>query len=146
MCYQFCSTRTTYQLCRTTRRYQFCKIRIDCYQFHWVFDKTFPIKKIWCDFCWLTILWTTCNPRNPGISSRWIIQCDSTSNVLFSFNCYLSNDHWIWELVLTILVHPFNIGCFTNKHKTIPNRFLLLTILLKEWSLVPFLYILLKFF
>jgi hypothetical protein len=33
------------------------------------------------------------------------------------------------------LVHPFNIGCFTNKHMTIPSRFLLPTIHHKKGAL-----------
>ncbi len=108
MCYQFCSTRTTYQLCRTIRRYQFCKTRIDHYQFQWVFNKTFPIKKKLVWFCWLTILWTTCNPGIQGISSHWIIQCDSTSNVLFrsivTYPMVTGFGNWYWPFWYTLSI------------------------------------------
>ncbi len=70
------------------------------------FQQNLPNIKNLVWFCWLTILWTTCNQRNPGnfISLDNLIQCDSTSSVLFCSIVYLSNGHWIWELVLTILV------------------------------------------
>ncbi len=55
----------------------------DRYQFHWVLDKIFPFKKIWCDFVDYQFFGQHAIQRIHGISSHWIIQCNSTSNVLF---------------------------------------------------------------